>query len=383
VPVRLALVCLLALLLAAPAAQARGPFELGVQDDPVFVSHPNGVRGPVRYRLPRTKAFDAAKSLRAKAVRMNIVWSWVVPHATSRRTPKHITYDFSIYDLAVNESLARGLQPQLTLTGPAPAWATRNHRVGVVAPDAKKFARFAHAATEHFKDRVRRWSVWNEPNWFSLLQPVRSAPFIYRALYRGAYQAIHRADPDAQVLLGEFAPMGRRGRSIPPLQFLRAMTCRDRRLKPAGRCEGLKAEGLALHPYTLRYAPRFPGPSTDDVTTGSLDRLVRILKGLRKVRALRTPTGTTPPIYLTEYGFLARSGPFRASLAARYLKEGLQLAYRVPQVRQVVLYEMGGARPGEIPRWDSALLDYRGRARPLFRSAVAWARSRLPALRAR
>jgi hypothetical protein len=292
--------------------------------------------------------------------------------------PRRPAYDFGVYDVAVDDALRHGVTPQLTLTGPAPAWATRDHRVGVMAPDARRFARFAAAAADHFAGRVKRWSIWNEPNWFSLLQPVTSAPFVYRDLFRGAAHAIHHVDPRAKVLLGELAPMGRPGLSVPPLAFLRSVTCRDGALRPLRRCVGLEADGVALHPYTLRYPATFPGPSPDDVTTGSLPRLVKALRDLRRVRALRTPAGGAPPIYLTEYGFLAKTGPIPMPLAARYLRDGLQLAYRIPQVRQVILYEVAGARERR-PRWDSALLDFRGRPRPLYRAAVGGARAHLPA----
>jgi hypothetical protein len=65
-------------------------------------------------------------------------------------------------------------------------------------------------------------------------------------------------------------------------------------------------------------------------------------------------------------------------MAARYLRQGLELAWRTPQVRQMILYEIAGAPPGPKPVWDTALLNYRGSPRPMFRTAVGWARGRLP-----
>ena len=364
-------------LFAPPQAPARGPFELGLQDDPVFVSHPAGTRGPGRHRpLPRTTAFRAARSLRATALRINVVWAWTVPQPTARSAPKPVTYDWSAYDAAVDEALRRGLQPQLTLSGPAPAWATGDRRYGTTRPDPRRFAHFAAAAATHFAGRVERYSIWNEPNWYSLLKPARLGPTMYRELYRQAQREIYRVDPFAEVLLGEFAPMGRPGLSTSPLRFLRAVMCRDSDFRRTRRCVPLQADGVAHHPYTLRYPPRHPGPSRDDVTTGSLKRLVTTLARLRRVGALRTPLGGTPPIYLTEYGWLARSRQYGPALSARYMREGLELAWRTPQVRQVILYEIGGAPPTST-QWDTALLTHRGSPRPLFRSAVDWARSRL------
>jgi hypothetical protein len=160
------------------------------------------------------------------------------------------------------------------------------------------------------------------------------------------------------------------------------MTCRSSTFRRTRRCVPLVTDGIAHHPYTLRYAPAYPGPSLDDVTTGSLPRMVRTLRRLRRAGALRTPFGGTPALYLTEYGFHANSPLIPPALAARYLREGLELAWRTPQVRQVVLYEIGGAAPGRPPIWDTALLNYRGTPRPMFRSALGWARTRLPSPRA-
>ena len=363
-------------LIAAPQAPARGPFELGLQDDPVFVTHPAGTRTE-RPRLSRTVAYRAARSLRASTLRINVVWAWVVPRPTSRTVPRTVSYDWRHYDAAVDDALARGLRPQLTLTGPAPAWATSDRRYGTRRPNPRRFAEFAAAAATHFAGRVERYSIWNEPNWYSLLKPARSGPLLYRELYRRAQSEIYRVDPFAKVLLGEFAPMERRGLSTAPLRFLRAMLCRDSKYRRTRQCEPLVADGVAHHPYTLRYPPRHPGPSRDDVTTGSLRRLVKALARLRRVGALETPFGETPPIYLTEYGWQANSRLYGPAVAARYMREGLELAWKVPQVRQVVLYEVGGTPPGSDQPWDTALLTYRGSPRPIFRSAVGWARSRL------
>ena len=42
------------------------------------------------------------------------------------------------------------------LTGPAPAWATGNHKVGPYAPKAGYYGQFVKAAAQHFAGRVRK-----------------------------------------------------------------------------------------------------------------------------------------------------------------------------------------------------------------------------------
>ena len=80
-----------------------------------------------------------------------------------------------------------------------------------------KFGQFAQLAAEHFAGRVDRYSVWNEPNWKSWLNPPSG--HLYRSLYLKAYAAVRKADPDAKILIGETSPYARKGLSVAPLAF--------------------------------------------------------------------------------------------------------------------------------------------------------------------
>lgn len=122
--------------------------------------------------------------------------------------------------------------------------------------------------------RVSRWAIWNEPNIGGWIQPqwrrikgelVPFAARIYRKYYRVGRRALlrtgHRSD---QILLGEFAPLGRRRKTaaspIAPGKFLREVLCVDDRLRPyrgqaaeIRQCKGFKkivTSGIAHHIYT-------------------------------------------------------------------------------------------------------------------------------------
>lgn len=344
-------VAALALVLAAPAA-AR-PFELGFQDDPLIVRDPAVYRGTGADRLvSRTHALRTARRLRMRVVRLNVFWDRV-------EQPTGVL-DFHRYDRAVEAILAAGLEPQLTLTGPAP---------GGAVPDPAAYARLCAAAAARWRGRVKTYAIWNEPNWEGYLPADRPARR-YRALFEAGSGAIRAVDPRARVLLGELAPMGRLEAAIPPLRFLRDT------LRAGSR--PLVADGVALHPYTLRWRPTYPGPGSDDVTTGSLRRLVRVLRSNARRGSLRTPAGGAPPIYLTEYGFHARSRRIAEPRRSAYVQQGLELARRVPQVRQVIWYQLAGPPPDAGGRiWDTALLDSRGFPRPVYAAVAAWARRHL------
>ena len=197
---------------------------------------------------------------------------------------------------------ARGIKLQLTITGPAPASATADHKIGGNRPDPVKFAAFARAVAVHFKGRVDRYSIWNEPNLSAWLSPSKSAPKLYRSLYTAGYTAIKTVDPKAKVLFGELAP-NRDGRTIAPLKFLRDVAC-SRQLQ-ARKCAPLKADGLALHPYQLTKSPRTVAGGPDDAPISQLSRVTKALDQLAKRRALATPNKRGLDLYLTEFGYLS------------------------------------------------------------------------------
>jgi hypothetical protein len=351
---------------AAAPARASARLQVGVQDDALFVRAPGS---PLVPALPAADGYSAARAIGATALRVNLLWADV-------ETAPGV-YDWTLVDRVVDEARANGLQPQLTLSAPAPPWATADGRRGVRDPSPRGYARFVGAAVAHFRGRVRRYALWNEPNWPSWLQPQRRAAVLYRVLYRHGYEAAKAADPAAQVLIGELAPMGPPEAAIPPLRFLREMTCSDRRWRRVRRsrgCTRLAADGFAHHPYTLGWAPSFPGFRADDVTLGSIRRLSAALTRLARRRALATPRGRSLPLYLTEYGYHANSARIPERERARYAVEAFERAAADRRVRQIVWYQVIAPPPQPTRVWDTALLDGDGVPRPTFRAIADWAR---------
>ena len=80
-------------------------------------------------------------------------------------------FDFRKYDRAVNTAMQNGVRVQFTLVGQHPR------------PNVADFGRFAAATAEHFRGRVDRYGIWNEPNYKAWISPVKRAPAIYRKLY--------------------------------------------------------------------------------------------------------------------------------------------------------------------------------------------------------
>jgi hypothetical protein len=238
--------------------------------------------------------------------------------------------------------------------------------VSNIRPNATHFGAFARAAATAFAGRVDRWSIWNEPNWHRLLGPAKSAPGIYRGLFRAGQRAIVESDPAAQVLIGELMPGANRTHSTPALQFLRGVTCTRSNWKAAKRCAALEADGFALHPYQFARRPkeaRHPNP--DIVEIGSLSRLTKALDRLRARRALVTPSGGKMPLYLTEFGYFTH-GPLKRSpkTHAKWMTEAWKIATANHRVRQLLQYEI--IDPWRDVTWRSAVTNRDGSPRPVF-----------------
>jgi hypothetical protein len=356
-----------ALALRPAPAHAGAGMELAVQDDDVFV---------YSSLKARERGLAAAQKLGVKRIRVNVLWSRLqVGNPRARKMPKHPVYDFSAIDQLQQAAALRHITLQLTISGPAPAWATKNHKVGNTWPNAYRYGQFAAAVAEHFEGRVDRYSIWNEPNWDTWLNPVNHAAGIYRSLYTHGYAAVKHADPRAEVLIGELQPYAEK-HSIAPLRFLRGVTCSTDRYTAARRCKGLRADGLALHPYQFTVAPnlRFGGP--DDAPFGSLGNMTRALDKLGRRRALTTPTGRHLSVYLTEFGYLTKgSRALSASRRAAWLTQAYRIARRNPRVKELLQYQLVDG-PARNP-WHSAVMTRRGVPQAPFKALARLARKRL------
>ena len=261
------------------------------------------------------------------------------------------------------------------LTGPAPAWATGNHKVGPVKPKASAFKAFARAAATHFKGRVDRYSIWNEPNHRGWIAPIASGPSIYRGLYVAGYSAIKRVDPGAQVLIGETSPfdLGHGRNAMAPLKFLRGVTCAKANYRPAKRCGTLRTDGYAQHPYDFTHKPSYRYPGKDNVTIGVMGRLTTALSKLQRAKLLTTPTGGVPDVFLTEYGYL-RSGKRKMPepKRAKYLVQAFTIAQRNPHVREMLQFLL--VQPTKkFLFFDTSLASRSGVPTPSFNALSAWA----------
>ena len=355
-----------ALIPASEALAARG-MEVAIQDDQVLVN---------RVYYDRDKALGQAEDLQVSRIRVNLRWASAVGSSINRRKrPKRIRYDWRRWDDLIAAAGARGIKVQLALTGDAPRWATGNRRVGPVRPNSKYYAQFAQDAARHFKGRVDRYSIWNEPNHVGWIAPKRKSASIYRSLYKRGYRAIKAADPDAQVLFGELAPYASKASlATPPLAFLRQVTCVNRSYRQVNkRCGRFEADGFAHHPYEYRNPPNKRFPGRDNVTMSGLPKLTKALDRLARRRIMRTPDGRALDLYLTEFGYFSR-GKYKLpdKTRAKYLVKAFDMAQRNPRVKEMLQYLL--VQPARVHAFfDTSIVSRKGKLSRTFRKLKSWA----------
>jgi hypothetical protein len=211
-------------------------------------------------------------------------------------------------------------------------------------------AAFARTVAQHFRGRVFRYSLWNEPNLGRWISPTRQAPLIYRKLFLAAYPAIKRVDGRDQVLIGELTS------SHDPLGFLRKMA------------SGLKADGLAYHPFEFYRRPGAGGSTRGFVGINSTPQIKRTLRDLARRHRLTTLRGGTLGLYYTEFGYLTK-GFYRMSESRR--RDWTVRAFRYARqqgVKEMLYYQLvqspTGTLAGDI--WDSGIVRLNGSKLPTY-----------------
>jgi hypothetical protein len=327
----------------------------------------------------RNWAFDRAKELGVTHIKGYVIWE---------KNVNDFSPLFQRWDSTINEARRRGFAVQLSLNGIASKEYGGENRTGI-DPDPREYGKFVTACAKHFKGRVHRYSIWNEPNHPVFLMPKpdggtnavdedqlapkeekerwrnKILPQIaqrYRELYEAGYRAIKTVDPTAQVLFGELSA------SHDPLLFIDAVVPKGTRLV---------ADGFAHHPYQFAVAP-------DAVTYGSnigiskLKPLQTKLASLAKEGRLTTPKGGELPLYLTEFGYQRKEGRTFKSPAtqmdeatrALWLPKAFEVA-RQAGARQMLYFMLLPPAP-DYP-WDTSLLDTNGHPLPSYIALKNWA----------
>ena len=327
-------VAILALAMAAPAGAADRKLLSEFQDDRVLTHE-----GPQRLR----SALDNLQLLGVDYIRTVVDWYRVAPAKLETQVPQGLDLsdprsyapaDWDPFDRLVREATARGIKIHMNPAGHTPNWASGcgNNLYRACLPSPTLFSQFVTAVGRRYDGtyvdenegnqvlpRVGAWSLWNEPNINSWINPQtvgsgrkqrRTAAKIYRSLFFAGYDALGATGHGKDlILLGETAPIGAPPKRTSPVQFYRDLFCLDlrgRKLKgDAAKKLGcvkprpFKVSGVSHHPYVKGAGPPLPAKLLEGAASvGTMDGLKRVLDQAARRKMIRRKV----PIYITEFG---------------------------------------------------------------------------------
>ena len=246
-----------------------------------------------------------------------------IPPGFDPSNPNSPGYNWAPLDAAIAAVRNNGMQVMLTLNQSNPRWASTQPSKTQASwmPNPTRFAQFVTAVGKRYGQQVNRYLMLSEPNQLPFLAPQFTcrgrkctpvAPHLARNLSNAGYTAIKSADPGAQVIVGELAPIGSppsRTGGITPLLFLQQMGCVNAKFRTirTGLCRGFKAvrgDGFGYHPYVNTKTSPFQATRNKQLAKiGDMPRLLSWLDQLTRKRRMRASTGRFR-VYLTEYGYI-------------------------------------------------------------------------------
>ncbi len=267
----------------------------------------------------RAWALRALRSIGVHRVRREVFWRDVEPTMG--------TFTWTDYDAVLDECRAANIDV-LAVLAYGNRWASAAPgATDFYAPDdPATFARYTAATVARYRDRVRDWEVWNEPNagfrfW---LPTLRGDPPAFGRLVSAARAAAVAADPSARVAFGGtvFLPQLITG-GVP---WARSAFEANPTLAPA-------LGAYALHAYTLyppRVSPEFEG--RDEVS---------LVHKVEETAAMLHASGydLARPLWITEVGWPV-TAVVTEEKQARYLVRTVLLS-ALSGVDGVWIYELG------------------------------------------
>jgi hypothetical protein len=316
------LACLAAVLCLATSAQAARNLITGTAD-PAYRSTSD---------TERSAAFDTTIAEGGGIVRADVVWRGHVGDSrpANPTDPADPAYDFSTIDAAVRDASARGLDVILTVYS-APDWAEGPNRdpvnqyvspAGSWNPDPGDLAAFATALATRYSGsyeppsgggalpEVDDFEAWNEENLPNYLSPqYRGKKLVsveqYRQMLNAFYDAVHKANKHAKVLIGGNAPYGDPpgGNRSRPLTFLKDLFCLTNNLKPTSCPKPAKFDILGVHPINLSGGPARSAIDPNDASSADMPEVIKVLRTAEKNHTIK---GGHHDVWATEFWWESR-----------------------------------------------------------------------------
>lgn len=193
----------------------------------------------------------------------------------------------------------------------------------------KDWINFVTLAVGRYKDKIKYWEVWNEPDYSDFWNPPDAAN--YTKLLRATYMAAKKIDPDCKIILGGIMGWGGEHTVFP---FL------DEVYKNGGKDY---FDIVSFHPHTMSR-----DPEKDDLLKRKIDDIIE---------RMRTNGDAAKPVWITELGWCSNkpanpdSGwAVTVKQQAEYLASAFKICLSCPQIKKVFWYGFRdvGTNPQDI-----------------------------------
>jgi len=135
-----------------------------------------------------------------RAAYLGVKWARISAHSTSFESEKG-EHQWSYFEEEVNGLMKRQIQPFVTVSGGQALTDGSIQPPTASAEAMKSWLTFVEALVGQFRDRVRHWEIWNEPNHPTYWKP-KSAPEAYAELVKKTSKTIRSVDPKAKIVAG-------------------------------------------------------------------------------------------------------------------------------------------------------------------------------------
>jgi hypothetical protein len=216
-----------------------------------------------------------------KWTREEFHWNWI--------EKKQGEYDFSFFDQLVDTARSHGISVY-GLMCYWTEWTGPPMTEEFIAP----YCDYLRAVVGRYKERIRHWEIWNEPNIFFWPGPKE----LYPKLCAAAYRTIKEVDPQAQVLICSTAGID--------IKFIKQVLA-----------ENPPFDGLTVHPYRHGLDPH------------------GFIKELQDASAL----AGGKDVWITEMGWPSQIGGLSERAQAGYVARTYLAALAAPATRSVAWYD--------------------------------------------
>ena len=181
----------------------------------LFASHADAAKAPPGFfgivpQATPSKSDLARMAGTVETLRMPIFWFECEPGRGE--------YDFAGVDHEIGAAAERGIRVLPFVYG-TPAWLGRQERPPLSGAALTRWKGFLRVLVARYGPRgsfwkgrshsepIRRWQIWNEPN-FRLYWAPKIEPAGYAKLLHASATTIRKADPGAKIVLAGVAPVG-------------------------------------------------------------------------------------------------------------------------------------------------------------------------------